>query len=449
MIRVDLNKVEDNPFQGRIEYGSLDDLTGSVLDLRAQLPETSGLLQVPLARRVEGGGVELAVGHRRKRAFLALMHAGEEEYATLPVEIAELDDQAMADIAWAENEKRLDLSDVERALAIERARAAFGWTQTQIGERWGLTQGAVSNLLRLLKLPDKIRALIRDRAITGRHGRALLPLLNVEERVEVFLDLLEDGQPGEYRSVEQVELAVAFYVEQNSYSLDDVAWDALWEPDVENTRACAGCPARIQVNHEKRCTGYACFEEKERVYNITIAGPRRAAEVYRQYGANKWSLVEIPADNNWALCLGCRRRAQEMETREPWLESRQIYAAKICPSCAAFADLTASEPEPEPEPAEKPAPTYVVPGTRWTPPPVQEVELEDPEDEGPAVVVGPVQRPVIIRLWLGPGDDPGRAARVTVQKEGEWRVGSYYQSDGTVAEAHALLDAALAYVGRA
>jgi ParB family chromosome partitioning protein len=346
MQRVPLSEIENNPYQVRVEYGDLSDLTGSLRELSAALPETSGLLQVPLARRVNGR-IELALGHRRRRAFAELARVN-DEYATFPVEIADLDDQAMADIAWHENEKRRDVSDIERALAIEIAQRDFGWTQAEVGRRWGISQSTVANLLRLLRLPEKVRGLIRTGEISGRHGRALLPLVDLDARWETFLDVLQDGAPGRYRSVERVEREVEAHIARETYALEAVDWDESWDPHVDGLRACADCPQRVKVGREFRCASSGCFMAKTRQYSFQVEGPKRAAEVYRTTGP--WQATSA---SSYARCAGCRREPRNVYQRGEWLKCGWTY---ICPECAERAGLT---PSPEESSASPPQPVYV------------------------------------------------------------------------------------------
>lgn len=345
--RVVLSMIDDNPYQVRTEYGDLSDLTESLVSLAEALPATSGLIQVPLARQVEGR-VQLALGHRRRRAFMELARGGNGEYATLPVQIADLDNQAMADIAWSENEKRRDVSDVERALAIEIAMRDFGWTQTEVGRRWGISQPTVANLLRLLRLPEKVQGLIRQAAITGRHGRALLPLVDLEARWETYLDMLQDGAPGQYRSVESVEREVSGYITRVTYALEAVDWDANWDPGIEGLRACSDCPQQVKVGREFRCTSSGCFIGKGRAYRHYVEGPQKAAEIYRERPV--WEAVNA---SSYARCAGCGRDSNKVYNRGQWLKSAWTY---ICPDCAQRAGLG---PSPEEAPAPRPQPVYV------------------------------------------------------------------------------------------
>ncbi|GEM_PF-6988974 len=370
MIRVQLDRVDDNPHQSRLNYGDLTDLKASFTGMMATLPETSGLLQVPLARLVLDGRVvdplprdvtaflaetparvELAYGHRRKRAFqqLALSAGDANDFKTFPVNLAVLDDETMASIAWEENEKRQDISDIERAVAIEKALHTFGWTQAEVGQRWGLSQSAVANLLRLLRLPDKVRGMIRDGEITGRHGRALLPLVDIEARLEVYLTVLR-GDGSESPPVTVVERAVAGYLEQNTYSLADAPWADEWAPEglSETERACAGCPRRVRVGRDERCTNLVCYHAKQKAYKHQVRGPGMAARVYNEQQARGWEAVASPS--GWAQCSGCHRTPRDFTTQTgEWLQAGTVY---ICPECAARAQLhpcSAKSVSPAPE----------------------------------------------------------------------------------------------------
>jgi len=202
-VRVPLERICDNPFQTRSDYGDVAELVESLLNMQAARPETSGLLHVPPGRVVldgqvlnsaEYGGllpclgdepqavVELAAGHRRLRAFRQLA-ADQQEYTTFPVDVSPLGDQAMADVAWEENAKRKDLSPIEEAEALQRAMTRFSWTQAEVGRRWGLSQSAVANKLRLLGLPHDAQAAIRAGQLSERHGRALLAAAGKSQRI--------------------------------------------------------------------------------------------------------------------------------------------------------------------------------------------------------------------------------------------------------------------------
>ncbi|MBN2003954.1 MAG: ParB/RepB/Spo0J family partition protein [Anaerolineae bacterium] len=365
MIRVALDLIDDNPYQTRLEYGDLADLTASLAQLRPTLAETCGLIQVPIARLMLDGQVvdplpqdvaaflrgcpsrvELAMGHRRKRAFMDLARRSDAAvWGELPVELRVLDDEAMAAIAWEENEKRQDISDIERAVALDRAQDEFGWTQAQTGAKFGLSQSAVANLLRLLTLPDKVQSLIRQGSITGRHGRALLPLADLEARWETYLSILQNGAPGTYRTVAEVEKAVAERIERETLDLSEVPWDETWVPEVKNTSACAGCAHRVRVGRAWRCRNHVCHHAKQQAHRIKVNGPAQANTLYNQRKLQGWELA--PAPPSWNRCAGCSRRGNEVAGE--WLRSGPVTF--ICPECAAAAQLKPSlKPETPPPP---------------------------------------------------------------------------------------------------
>ncbi|MCP4593620.1 MAG: ParB/RepB/Spo0J family partition protein, partial [bacterium] len=103
------------------------------------------------------------------------------DYQHLPLEIKCLSDEEMALCAWSENAKRRDLSPVEEAGAIRRMMDTFGWTQKAVAERLDLSRPAVTNKLRLLRLPDEAREQVSRGKLSERQALALLPVLELPE----------------------------------------------------------------------------------------------------------------------------------------------------------------------------------------------------------------------------------------------------------------------------
>ena len=127
-----------------------------------------GVLQPVLVRPVPGGTYELIAGERRWRAARL---AG---LATIPALVRPDDDAASLELALIENMAREDLNPLEEARACAALVEELGLTRDEVGRRVGRSRVAVSNLLRLLDLPDDALVLIEDGSLSEGHGRALL-----------------------------------------------------------------------------------------------------------------------------------------------------------------------------------------------------------------------------------------------------------------------------------
>jgi ParB family chromosome partitioning protein len=127
-----------------------------------------GVLQPVLVRPVPGGRFELVAGERRWRAAQL---AGLER---IPAIVREREDADVLEAALVENMAREDLNPVEEARAVAALTEELGLTREQVGKRVGRSRVAVSNLLRLLDLPDEVLDLLEAGTLSEGHGRALL-----------------------------------------------------------------------------------------------------------------------------------------------------------------------------------------------------------------------------------------------------------------------------------
>jgi ParB family chromosome partitioning protein len=159
-LHVDL--VAPNPEQPRKRF---DD---EALQALADSVKERGVLQPVLVRPRPGGSYELVAGERRWRAARL---AGLE---TLPALVQQRDDAQSLEDALIENMAREDLNPIEAARAVAGLVEELGLTREAVGRRVGRSRVAVSNLLRLLDLPDEALALVEDGSLTEGHGRALL-----------------------------------------------------------------------------------------------------------------------------------------------------------------------------------------------------------------------------------------------------------------------------------
>ena len=127
-----------------------------------------GVLQPLLVRPLAGGTYELIAGERRWRAAQI---AGLD---SVPAMVRPDDDAASLELALIENMAREDLNPLEEARAVAALVEELGLTRDEVGRRVGRSRVAVSNLLRLLDLPDLALMLLEDGALSEGHGRALL-----------------------------------------------------------------------------------------------------------------------------------------------------------------------------------------------------------------------------------------------------------------------------------
>jgi ParB family chromosome partitioning protein len=157
-----LETIVPNPKQPRREFDpeALQALAGSFSE--------QGVLQPVLVRPRPGGTYELVAGERRWRAARL---AGLEQ---IPALVRERGDAAAIEAALIENMAREDLNPIEEARACAALVEELGLTRKEIGRRVGRSRVAVSNLVRLLDLPDEVIELLQSGSLTEGHGRALL-----------------------------------------------------------------------------------------------------------------------------------------------------------------------------------------------------------------------------------------------------------------------------------
>lgn len=178
-----------SPYQPRGDAGAgLEDLCESI--------KAHGVIQPVIVRR-SGAGFELVAGERRVRACKM---AG---ISTIPAIVRPFDDRTAALAAMIENVQRAGLDPLDEAEGYRRLAAEFHLTQEEVARAVGLSQPAVANKIRLLKLAEEVKAELRAGRITERHGRALLRLGENERQLKALNVVVKRGL-----SVEETESLV-------------------------------------------------------------------------------------------------------------------------------------------------------------------------------------------------------------------------------------------------
>ncbi|MEL6586949.1 MAG: ParB/RepB/Spo0J family partition protein [Pseudomonadota bacterium] len=161
---IGIDLIFPNPDQPRRQFDeeALSDLAASIAE--------KGILQPLIVRPASGDstGFEIVAGERRWRAAQrAGLHA-------VPAIVRNFDDTEVLEVAIIENIQRADLNAVEEAQGFRQLMDRFGHTQDQLSKVLGKSRSHIANLMRLLKLPDPVLALLRDGALSAGHARALI-----------------------------------------------------------------------------------------------------------------------------------------------------------------------------------------------------------------------------------------------------------------------------------
>ena len=191
--RIDIMSIDRNPYQPRLDFdpAELDKLSASI--------SAHGLLQ-PVVVRPHGERYQIIAGERRYRAAI---RAGWNE---VPVHVLSVDDRQMSELALTENLQRQDLNALEKAAAFAKYLEMYGGTHEELAVRLELDRSTVTNLIRLLDLPETIQTMILKEEMTQGHARTLLPLQE-HEQIEFANRIVNENW-----SVRQTERAVKEYV---------------------------------------------------------------------------------------------------------------------------------------------------------------------------------------------------------------------------------------------
>ncbi len=181
-LEVEISKISPNPFQPRQDFDqrSLEELKQSI--------KQNGIIQPIAVRRMMSGIYELISGERRVRASQEL------GLKTIPAYVMNVDtDAEMLELGLIENLQRENLNPIEISLSFKRLMDECKLTQDQVAEKVGKERSTITNFLRLLKLPEKIRQSVREQKISMGHARALLGAVDEKVQLKLFNKIIEHG----------------------------------------------------------------------------------------------------------------------------------------------------------------------------------------------------------------------------------------------------------------
>ena len=178
---IEISKIEPNPNQPRREFDepALQELANSIREI--------GIIQPITLRQVEADKYQIIAGERRWRASQI---AG---LTSVPAYIRTVEDEGVMEMALVENIQREDLNAIEIALAYEHLAETTGMTQEKISARVGKSRTAVTNYLRLLRLPAQVQMALKNREIDMGHARALLAIDSPSMQIKLFNEIQKNG----------------------------------------------------------------------------------------------------------------------------------------------------------------------------------------------------------------------------------------------------------------
>jgi ParB family chromosome partitioning protein len=162
----------------------------------AESVKEKGVLQPILVRPVKGeaNAYEIVAGERRWRAAqMAKLH-------DVPVVVREMGDSESLEIAIIENVQRADLNAIEEAAAYYELMERFKYTQETVAKEVGKSRSHIANTLRLLTLPEPVRAMVREGKLTAGHARTLIGLPDAEKRANEIVNGMLSVRDAEQRS---------------------------------------------------------------------------------------------------------------------------------------------------------------------------------------------------------------------------------------------------------
>lgn len=255
---VPLELIDRNPFQPRVDFdqAEMEELASSV--------KRHGMIQ-PIVLRRKGERFEIVAGERRYRAAKL---AG---WTNVPACLVDVDDQATAELALTENIQRKDLNAIEKAVAFRNYLDQYGGTHDELAKRLDLDRSTVSNLLRLLDLPEEIQSSVRRGELTQGHARALLPLEEWDQ-LELARRVVD-----ERLSVRQTETIVQEFLEGAEFLPPESGKKPVAKPEVsprvrdleQQFRTWLGMKVKLTSNDKgkgKLVVQFNSNDEFERVY---------------------------------------------------------------------------------------------------------------------------------------------------------------------------------------
>lgn len=247
--KLPLAKLHPGKYQARktLSEESIQELAHSI--------QEKGIINPIVVRKTEENSYEILAGERRFRAATLI---GLKE---VPVSILEVGDEDALIIGLIENLQREDLNVIDAAWGVQRLIQEFNFSHEQAAQAVGRSRSAVSNLIRLLSLPEEIQTYLKDGELDMGHARALLPLEKVEQ-IELAEEIIKKGL-----SVRQVEALVEKIKKQKEEPVTPAEEGEIILPDFtkfeKQLGKLYGTPVKLSANAKGKGKIVLNFANKE------------------------------------------------------------------------------------------------------------------------------------------------------------------------------------------
>lgn len=310
LVLLRITDIEPNPVNPRksFDQAALEELAASIREV--------GVLQ-PVVVVPAGERYRLVAGERRWRAAQL---AGREEIPAIVRE--DLSREQEAQITLIENLQRRDLNPIEEARGLQALTRDHGWTQEALAEKLGVTQGHISNRIRLLELPEEVQDSISRGILSAAHGRALLTIKAVPAFLkEMAAEAVEEGW-----SSRELEERINSKIRYGKAKVLFKDTTITWENPVFDTSECEGCRYVVRItdrwaDDDKKkpyCLNPKCWEKKQK--EAQDLKRKQEKEKLKAKGKTLLKLDKLPSDSyvrfsshemsqiDRAKCEGCENR---------------------------------------------------------------------------------------------------------------------------------------------
>jgi len=181
IVDIDSTIIKPNPYQPRTEFNN-EEIKELADSIRAQ-----GLLQPILVRQKGNAEFEIISGERRFRALRTL---GRNRIPCIVK--TKISDREMMEIALVENIQREDLNEIDKAEQYQKLITEYNYTHETLAKQMGISRSAITNTLRLRTLPHEIQQMLKKKALSMGHARALLSIQDNKQRIELATRIVDE-----------------------------------------------------------------------------------------------------------------------------------------------------------------------------------------------------------------------------------------------------------------